>query len=444
MRIAYVTESFPPDVNGVAHTAVRVAEHLVSRGHEPLVIAPEPARGLALPDRTLGFPVVRVRSLGLPVYPGFRVGLPGRAVRDAIARHRADLVHLAGPFVLGAGGCAAAKSLGIPIVSVYATDLPAYARSYHTGRIGQGACWRRLRSIHNACDRTLAPCTATAADLDANGIERVWIWARGVDSVRFDPAKRSEAMHAQFAPNGELVVGYVGRLAAEKRVDLLAEVSRLPGVRLVIVGSGPAEALIRKAVPDALYLGQRIGADLATIYASLDAFVHSGPHDTFGQTLQEAAASGLPVIAPAAGGPIDLVRDGVTGFLVTPGEGAALAAAVARLKAEPGLRAAQGRAARQMVLGRSWPVMCDQLIGHYQAILQARGSGQAARTTSLEAEAASLEAEAALLASGQAIVTSAHQFLAAENELLASDVALRRAGESRQEGEGTQREEVVA
>jgi phosphatidylinositol alpha 1,6-mannosyltransferase len=369
VRVAYVTESFPPDVNGVAHTAVRVAEHLVNRGHEPLVIAPEPARGLARPDRTFDFPVVRVRSVGVPVYPGFRVGLPGRAVRDAIARHHADLVHLAGPFVLGAGGCAAAQSLDIPIVAVYATDLPAYARTYHTGRAGQAICWRRLRQIHNAADRNLAPCTATAADLDANGVERVWIWARGVDSARFDPAKRSEKLRAELAPGGELLVGYVGRLATEKRVDLLSEVARLPDVRVVIVGSGPAEDAIRRAVPNALYLGQRGGEDLATIYASLDVFVHTGPHDTFGQTLQEAAASGLPVVAPAAGGPLDLVRDGITGFLVRPGDAGAMAEAVARLAADPGLRAGQSLAAREMVAGRSWPVMCDELLGHYEAVL---------------------------------------------------------------------------
>ena len=110
------------------------------------------------------------------------------------------------------------------------------------------------------------------------------------------------------------------------------------------------------------------------IYASLDVFVHAGPHDTFGQTLQEAAASGLPVVAPAAGGPLDLVRDGVTGFLVTPGDAAALAGAVARLAADPGLRAAQGQAGRQMVLGRSWPALCDELIEHYVDVLAAAGS----------------------------------------------------------------------
>jgi len=374
VRIAYVSESFPPDVNGVAHTAVRVAEQLISRGHEPLVIAPEPASRVPLPDRGFDFPIVRVRSIAVPVYPGFRVGLPGASVRAAVAAHRADLVHLAGPFVLGAGGCAAAVDLDLPIVAVYATDLPAYARTYHAGAIGQAVAWRRLRKIHNSADRTLAPSTATAADLIEHGIERVQVWARGVDCRRFDPAKRSEQIRAELAPGGEVIVGYVGRLATEKRVDLLADIAALPGVRVVIVGGGPAEAAIRRAVPGAMFLGQRGGENLARIYASLDVFVHSGPHDTFGHTLQEAAASGLPVVAPAAGGPLDLVRDGVTGFLVPPSDAAALASAVAKLAADPTLRAAQGKAGRQMVLGRTWSALCDELIGHYADVLAAPDS----------------------------------------------------------------------
>jgi phosphatidylinositol alpha 1,6-mannosyltransferase len=369
VRITYVTESFPPDVNGVAHTAVRVAEHLQSAGHEPLVIAPEPARGVPLPDDGFSFPILRVPSVGVPVYPGFRVGLPGGRVRAAIAEHQAELVHLAGPFVLGAGGCAAAAQERVPIVAVYATDLPAYARTYHTGALGEAIAWHRLRKIHNTCDLTLSPSTATAADLHAHGIERVKVWARGVDCQRFDPAKRSERLHAELAAGAGLVVGYVGRLATEKRLDLLAQVAKLPGVRLVLVGSGPAEAAVRRAVPSAVFLGQRVGEQLASIYASFDVFVHAGPHDTFGQTLQEAAASGLPVIAPAAGGPLDLVRSGVTGFLVTPNDAAALADAVAILAADPALRAAQGAAGRKLVLDRTWPVMCNELIGHYAAVL---------------------------------------------------------------------------
>lgn len=374
MRIAYVTESFSPDVNGVAHTALRVAEQLASRGHEPLVIAPEPATGLSGSDAALQYPVVRMPSLAVPIYAGFRVGLPGPRLRAAVAAHRADVVHLAGPFVLGARGCAAARLLGLPTVAVYATDLAAYARAYHAGPVGEAACWRHLRRIHNAADRTLAPSTATAADLRAHGFERVWLWGRGVDTSRFDPAKRSARLRAQLATRGEAIVGYVGRLAAEKRLDLLSQVAGLPGVRLVIVGSGPAEAAARRALPGAVFTGQREGEQLARIYASLDVFVHSGPHDTFGNTLQEAAASGLPVVAPAAGGPIDLVDDGVTGSLVAPGDAAALAHAVSVLAASPALRAAQGQAARRGVLHRSWPARCDELIGHYEAVLAGAGA----------------------------------------------------------------------
>jgi phosphatidylinositol alpha 1,6-mannosyltransferase len=381
VRIAYVTESFPPDVNGVAQTALRVAEHLARRGHEPLVIAPEPAEGQARPDDSLGYPVVRVPSMPIPRYPELRVALPCPRLRSALAAHGTELVHLAGPFMLGASGCTAARRLRLPMVAVYATDMAAYARAYRAGPVGQRVCWRRLRRIHNAADRTLAPSSASAADLYAHGVERVWVWGRGVDTRRFDPGKRSAGLRADLAPSGEVIVGYVGRLAAEKRLDLLAGVAALPGIRLVIVGSGPTEAAARRALPGALFLGPRHGDELASVYASMDVFVHAGPHETFGNTLQEAAASGLPVVAPAAGGPLDLVEDGVTGFLVRAGEAGPLTEAVSRLVADPALRAAQGQAARRVMLGRTWPARCDELIDHYRAVLEGASTAAVAAGT---------------------------------------------------------------
>jgi phosphatidylinositol alpha 1,6-mannosyltransferase len=369
VRIAYVTESFPPVVNGVAVTAMRVAEHLVRRGHQPLVIAPEPAAASPCADAEFSYPVVRMPSVPLPVYPEFRVGLPGPRIRAAIAEHGADLVHLAGPIMFGASGGSAGRKLGLPVVAVYATDMAAYARTYHLGRPGEKFAWNLTRRIHNACDLTLSPSTATAADLVARGFERVSVWGRGVDTERFDPAKRSETLRRELAPRGEVIVGYVGRLAAEKRLDLLSGVAAVPGVRLVIVGAGPAEAIAKRVLPSALFLGQRQGDELARLYASLDIFVHSGPHETFGNTLQEAAASGLPVVAPAAGGPLDLVEDNVTGFLVAPGNADALTAAVTALASDWQLRTAQGHAARRSMLDRSWSARGDELIGHYEAVL---------------------------------------------------------------------------
>jgi phosphatidylinositol alpha 1,6-mannosyltransferase len=366
MKVAIITESFPPDVNGVANTVLRVAQQLVNKGHHPLVIAPRPPRT----TRQVGpfpYPVVRVPAMPLPGYPSFRLGLPSHRVRAALADHQTDVVHLASPVFLGAFGAYAAKKY--PMVAVYQTDLPAYARAYRLGRAGEATAWNWLRRVHNRAGRTLAPSTVTATGLLARGMTNVWLWGRGVDTERFDPAKRSAELRGELAPANELIVGYVGRLATEKRVEHLAGVAELPGVRLVIVGAGPAEAALRQQIPGAAFLGERRGEELAALYASMDVFVHSGPYETFGQTLQEAAASGLPVIAPAAGGPLDLVDDGVTGYLVPPGDPGAFTTAVTKLTAAPAIRAEFGAAGRRKVLGRTWSALTDELLGHYAAVM---------------------------------------------------------------------------
>jgi phosphatidylinositol alpha 1,6-mannosyltransferase len=371
MRIAIITESFAPDLNGVANCVQRVAEHLIQRGHQPLIIAPEPASTTHGPrSEPFPYPVERVPSVSLPGYPGFRLGLPSRAIRAALTRHRTDLVHLASPVFLGATGSTVTRHLGLPAIAVYQTDIPAYARAYGWHGAGEAAAWRWLRRIHNGAERTLAPSSAVMTQLRAHGFERLRMWGRGVDLNCFGPGHRSEKLRRELAPGGEVLAGYVGRLATEKRVDLLAGVAELPGVRLVVVGGGPAADALRERMATAVFLGEQRGAELARTYASLDVFVHSGPHETFGQTLQEAAASGLPVVAPAAGGPLDLVDHGVTGFLVEPGDGTAIAAAVARLAADPGLRAALGRAGQGNVQGRTWAALGDTLIGHYAAVLR--------------------------------------------------------------------------
>lgn len=371
MRVVIVTESFPPDVNGVAHCALQTARQLAARGHDPLVIAPAPAAGVdAAADASAPCPVIRVPSLPLPGYPQVRVALPSRRLSAALSAHRAELVHLASPFVLGVRGMAAAARRGIPAVAVYQTDLGGYARTYMG--MGEATAWRRIRAVHAAADRTLAPSSAALRDLVTHGVPRVRLWPRGVDTARFGPARRDEAVRRELAPNGELIVGYVGRLAPEKRVELLAGVSSLEGVRLVVVGDGPSEGSVRAALPGAVLTGRRTGDELARIFASLDLFVHTGPYETFCQTVQEAMASGVPVIAPAAGGPLDLVVPGRTGVLVPPEDALALRDAVWALATDPGLRAAYGRAGRAAVAGRTWEAVGEQLVGHYADVLSSR------------------------------------------------------------------------
>ncbi|MGC5020442.1 glycosyltransferase family 4 protein [Micromonospora sp. DT47] len=368
MRIAIVTESFPPDVNGVAHSVVRTAEHLVARGHEPIVIAPAPPGARRRPADRLPYPVVRIPSMPLPRYQGFRLGMPSARLSDALLGHAPDVVHLASPFVLGARAATLAQRHALPTVAVYQTDVASYARAYRVGW-GEAAAWRRLAEIHNSAQRTLAPSTRAAADLIANGVRRIWLWGRGVDAERFRPDKRCAVLRRSLAPGGEVLVGYVGRLAPEKRVDLLEATSRLPGVRVVVAGDGPARRQLERSLPGVNFLGVQHGEGLARLYASLDVFVHTGPHETFGQTVQEAAASGLAVVAPASGGPVDLVEPGVTGLLVPPGDPTALADAVAGLAADADLRVAYGAAARRAVSRRSWTAVGDELIGHYEAVL---------------------------------------------------------------------------
>jgi len=366
MRVAIVSETFLPVVNGVSNSVCRVLEHLQRAGHQALVIAPGTG-----PGSYQGAPVVRVPALDLPVVDSLPIGLPTRKVLTALHDFQPDVVHLASPVIVGARGLWAARRLGIPTVAVYQTDIAGFADSYGLGFAARTA-WRWTRRLHSAADRTLAPSSWAVQALVEHGVPRVYRWARGVDIARFRPSRRHEGLRARLAPNGELLVGYVGRLAPEKKVLRLAALCDLPGVRLVVVGDGPDRAKLAQRLPNAAFLGFLEGDELAEAYASLDVFVHTGPYETFCQAVQEALASGLPTLAPDAGGPRDLVAPGRTGFLLpTDGDeafGDALRGAVRALAADPSLRERLGAAARRSVLGRTWPAVCDELLGHYAEV----------------------------------------------------------------------------
>jgi phosphatidylinositol alpha 1,6-mannosyltransferase len=366
MRVAIVSETFLPVVNGVSNSVCRVLEHLQRAGHQALVIAPGTG-----PGSYQGAPVVRVPALDLPVVDSLPIGLPTRKVLTALHDFQPDVVHLASPVIVGARGLWAARRLGIPTVAVYQTDIAGFADSYGLGFAARTA-WRWTRRLHSAADRTLAPSSWAVQALVEHGVPRVYRWARGVDIARFRPSRRHEGLRARLAPNGELLVGYVGRLAPEKKVLRLAALCDLPGVRLVVVGDGPDRAKLAQRLPNAAFLGFLEGDELAEAYASLDVFVHTGPYETFCQAVQEALASGLPTLAPDAGGPRDLVAPGRTGFLLPTDDdevfGDALRGAVRALAVDPSLRERLGAAARRSVLGRTWPAVCDELLGHYAEV----------------------------------------------------------------------------
>lgn len=382
MRIALITETFLPNVNGVVTTLCRLLEHLRDHGHEAMLLAPEGG-----PACYAGAEVVPLRGMPLPVYPELRLTPPQLGITAHLRRFRPDVVHLAGTVALGVAGRHAARQIGAPLVGVYHTDFPAYTAHYGLGGL-RALLYGYLRWVHNSCAVTLCPSSATIADLRTHGFRRLRRWTRGVDTARFHPGHRSEAWRtAVGARPGERVLLYVGRLAAEKRLDLLAEMlPRLANTRLVLVGDGPARSALeaRLAGAPAYFTGYLSGDELATAYASTDLFVFPSDTETFGQVIQEAMAAGLPVVAARAGGTLDLVRDGVSGALFMPGNAADLCRRVAELLAAPAQAAAFGAAGRAATEQRSWPRVLDALLGHYnQAITRRARPRRAARQVAM-------------------------------------------------------------
>jgi len=367
MRVAIVSESFLPQVNGVSSTVRHILDRLVETGHQAMVVAPGSGG-----DRYRGVPVLRVRSVGLPRYRSFPLGLPDPAVRRALEDFRPDVVHLASPVLLGACGLRAARRLRVPTVAVYQTDLSGFAGQY---AVPAGPVLDRWTArLHRGADRTLVPSGTSWTQLEALGVENLHLWRRGVDMATFGPDRRSRHLHDTWAhvdaPGGaRTVVGFVGRLAREKQVRRLLEVARVPGIRLVVVGDGPERPWLQARLPDAVFTGMLGGADLARAFASLDVFVHTGTNETFCQTVQEAQASGVPVVAPASGGPLDLVTHRVSGLLYDAEDPRGLRRAVATAVGDPALRIRMAEAGRAAVSGRSWAGVVDQLVSeHYLAV----------------------------------------------------------------------------
>lgn len=368
LRVLVVTESFLPQVNGVTNSVRRVLEHLAIEGHQAELVAPTG------PDTYAGFRVRHARGAALPFYKDFKIGLETRRrLRQTMLRFRPDVTHIASPATLGYQATKVAAELGIPAVAIYQTDLVGFAERYDVPG-GARAMAALTRRIHLDVDRTLAPSSASLAQLAGLDIHDTALWPRGVDLQQFHPERRDEALRQRLAPEGRLLVGYVGRLAPEKELGLLRVLDEDPRYSLVLVGCGPEERRLRSQLPNASFLGVLHGDELGAAYASLDVFVHTGRHETYCQSAQEALASGVPVVAPRAGGPVDVVDDKVAGFLYEPGDAADLASYVDRLAQDPAARRRMGRAARISVEGRSWASVNAALLDHYRQVVAARGA----------------------------------------------------------------------
>jgi glycosyltransferase involved in cell wall biosynthesis len=368
MKIAIVTETFLPKVDGIVTMVTKTVETLRARGDEVLIFAPSGG-----PAELCGAEVVSLPSLPFPFYPELRVAAPRASMRNRLLDFRPDVFHLFEPSLLGIGGIYYGKVLHIPIVISYHTNLPAYLHYYKLGFF-EGPTWKLMRARHLRADLNLCTSTQMMDELRNHAIDRLALWARAVDAEQFHPSKCSAEMRLRLSagePEKPLLL-YVGRLSAEKDVGSLREALRaIPDVRLAIVGDGPMrQELERHFRGTATYFaGYMRGETLASAYASGDVFVMPSKTETLGLVLMEAMAAGCPVVACRAGGIPDAVADGVTGFLFEPEDRHGLVNTVKRALANPEERASVRTQARADVERHSWQGSTDQLRQYYtQAI----------------------------------------------------------------------------
>ena len=383
LRIAFVTETYPPEVNGVAMTLAELVRRLQARqhqislirprqGHERVGEKPHPSHPphqtdqSRLPDGRLPIEEFLVHGVQIPRYSQLRMGLPAKhfLIRQWTLQ-RPDVVHIATEGPLGWSALQAARRLKLPVSTDFRTNFHAYS-----GHYGMRWLYRPimgyLRTFHNLAHRTTVPTKTLLAQLAESGFERLAVVARGIDAERFNPRHRCEALRAQWGlTEGDFAVLYVGRLAAEKNLDGLAvafeAIERAnPRARLILVGDGPMRAALETRLPKALFCGQQMGHDLARCYASADLFLFPSKTETFGNVTVEAMASGLPVVAFADGAALELVRTDENGASVDLSDDSGYASEAVRLALNPTACVRMGLAARATALQLDWETIANR------------------------------------------------------------------------------------
>jgi len=371
MRVLISAESFLPRSNGVTNSVLRVSRYLKAQGHDVLVVASGDG-----PLRVEEIEVRRVPALALKRIA--QVDIPRVKVKTLIPileDFKPDIIYLASPFLLGEQVRKAGVRCNIPVIANYQTDVSGFIDFYGL-TTAKTIVEKRLRKIHSGSTLTLAPSTDSMAFLQSLQIENIRHWGRGVDLEQFNPKWRSEKLRKYWGADSEtLVIGFVGRLAPEKQVHKLAtigDVGVLAGKKIlqVIVGDGPTRESLEKALPNAIFTGHLSGKELSKAVASMDLLITTGENETFCQVIQEAMAAGLAVVAPNAGGPKDLIVDGVDGFLYEPGENLDIRKKVLRTIFDREQLNQMSAAAYSKVQGKTWDHVCNQLVEIFNEVLE--------------------------------------------------------------------------
>ncbi len=389
MFISLVTETYAPDINGVATTLAQLHGALIAAGHEVEVVCP---RGKTPRD---AINALEVPGLPLPFYPEVRLGLPARRrLRQRWQSARPDLVHIATEGPLGYAALREAERLGLPVTSSLHTNFHTYTRDYRVGWLSQPVM-RYLRWFHNRTALTFIPTEQQSAELAALDFARLVVLGRGVDTQLFSPERRDPVLRRQWqgshAPQDPPVALHVGRLAPEKNLDLLIasfQAMRLenPALVAVIVGDGPERNRLEKALPWAVFVGMQRGEALATHYASADLFIFPSLSETFGNVVLEAMASGLTVVSFDYAAGNRLIVDRHSGYLTPLRDDDAFIATACH--ASRALSADIGRQARVTALQHDWHAITHAFEQHLLRVAQIQPhSAVAVGTESLSADA---------------------------------------------------------
>ncbi|APB33473.1 group 1 glycosyl transferase [Gloeomargarita lithophora Alchichica-D10] len=367
MRIALFTETFLPKIDGIVTRLSHTIRWLGQMGDEVLVFAPAGA-----PAEYCGAKVVGVTGMPLPMYPELKLAWPHWGIGQKLREFQPHVVHVVNPAVLGVGGVLFSKWYKLPLVASYHTHLPRYLQHYGLGAL-EGLLWALLRAGHNQAQLNLCTSTAMIQELHSNGIERLALWQRGVDTELFHPGQyqpETRSHLTQGHPEAPLFL-YVGRLSAEKEIERLRPLlTVIPSAHLALVGDGPHREQLQQyfSGTNTHFIGYLQGAALAQAFAVADVFVFPSCTETLGLVLLEAMATGCPVVAARRGGITDVVQDGVHGFLYEPEREMGLVEAVQQVLASPTQRHRLQVSARQEAERWGWDRATAQLRQYYRQV----------------------------------------------------------------------------
>ncbi|TCJ18215.1 glycosyltransferase family 1 protein [Parasulfuritortus cantonensis] len=384
LRVAMVTETFPPEINGVAMTIGRIVAALQARDHQVQLIRPR-QRGDAAGASADGH-LEQVLRPGIPIphYQGLHMGLPAKRLLARLwTMRRPDVVHIATEGPLGWSAMAAARKLGIPVLSGFHTNFHSYSRHYGLGWLKK-PIHAYLRKFHNQARLTVVPTRGLRDELTGQGYRNIEVLARGVDGALFTPERRDPDLRRHWGVgDAGLAVLYVGRLAPEKNLELLVRAFEAveavrPDARLVLVGDGPEAATLKAAHPRFVHAGAHTGTDLARHYASADLFLFPSLTETFGNVVLEAMASGLAVLGFDYAAAAEHIRHGENGLKPAFGDEVAFLAEARRLAGAPALLGDLREEARAAALAASWNGIYERLEGYYLRLVREGEIGQEA------------------------------------------------------------------